>query len=231
MNASHLIEITRKLAPTLLPLLLLPLTQLLAEWSKGQVVRALGWWGVPLTTGWLGVPLHEASHVVAAKLLGRTVVRVRWFAPDADTGTLGAVEWQPGTGPLAWLAVLAVGVAPLVAGTLALRGLLQLVAYTMDLPLPSAPLATDLHGWLAATLALGRWALTLTHTVWMRHDALAWLAPLGWWTVASVAAHLTPSRADLRGVWRGVLLLAVPATLTVGLLASVLALLNPHRRP
>ncbi|MBI5610887.1 MAG: hypothetical protein HY902_18555, partial [Deltaproteobacteria bacterium] len=170
--------------------LLLPLTQLLAAWSKRQVVRALGWWGVPLTTGWLGVPVHEASHVLAATLQGREVVRVRWFAPYADSGSLGGVEWRPGQGLVAWLAVLAVGVAPLAGGTLALRGLLQGAAIATDLPLPPVPRGADLAAWQASGLALAEWARAATQALWARPDLLAWSAVVGWWGVPMTTGRL-----------------------------------------
>ncbi len=202
------------LAP-LLPWLLLPLTQLAAAWSKGQVVRALGWWGVPLTTGWIGVPVHELSHVLAARLLGRKVVRVRWFAPDAETGNLGSVEWQPGSGPLAWLAMLTVGFAPLLGGALVLRAMLHGASWAVGLPLPGPPASADWLAWRQAVLALADWAKLATLAVWRRPDPLAWSAVAAWWAMASVAAHLTPSSADLRGAWRGGLAVAVAMTLAV----------------
>ncbi len=216
------------LAPWLCLALLLPLTQLLAAWSKRQVVRALGWWGVPLTTGWLGVPVHEASHLLAAKLLGREVVRVRWFAPDADSGSLGGVEWRPGQGPLAWLAILTVGVAPLAGGTLALRGLLLGAALATDLPVPAMPQGADGAAWQAAGLALLHWAQAATAALWSRQDPLAWSAVLGWWAVVSVAAHLTPSRPDLQGAWRGALLVAALVAVAVaGLQAAQIPWQDP----
>lgn len=202
------------LAP-LLPLALLPACQLAAAWSKRQLVRAFGWWGVPLTTGWIGVPVHELSHVLAAYLLGRKVLRVHWFAPDRDNGSLGSVEWQPGTGPLAWLALLVVGVAPLVGGTLCLRGMLAGIALAVRRPLPDPPTAVDWQAWQSAGDALANWALAATATVWARPDPLAWLAVVAWWALISVASHLSPSHSDLRGAWRGGLLVAAALALAM----------------
>lgn len=199
----------------LLPWLLLPLTQLTAAWSKARLVQALGWWGVPLTTGWVGVPIHELSHVLVARLLGRNVVRVRWFAPDADTGNLGSVEWQPGSGPLAWFAVFAVGIAPLLGGALMLRAMLYGAALAVGLPLPGPPVGADWPAWQGAALALADWAIAATLAVWRRPDPLAWSAMAAWWALASVAAHLSPSRSDLRGAWRGALMVAAAVALAM----------------
>ncbi len=210
MKLSQLLDLT-----PLLPLLLLPLTQLVAAWSKGQVVRALGWWGVPLTTGWIGVPVHELSHVLAARLLGRQVLRVQWFAPDAESGNLGAVHWHPGSGPLAWLAVFAVGIAPLLGGALCLRALLEGAAWAAGLALPEAPASSDWQNWQASAIALVNWAAAATLALWRRPDPLAWSAVAGWWAVVSVAAHLSPSTSDLRGAGRGALMVAAMALLAV----------------
>lgn len=187
------------------------LCQWAAAWSKAQVVRALGWWGVPLTTGWIGVPIHELSHVLAAWLMLRRVERVRFFAPDGQTGTLGEVQWQPGTGPLAWLALCWVGIAPLLGGALCLRGLLQLAARLTQLPMPAMPASASVADWQDAALALTQWAVACTRSVWARPDAAAWLAVLGWWAVVSIAAHMTPSRADLAPAWKGAIVIAVLA--------------------
>lgn len=210
MTLSQLLDLT-----PLLPLLLLPLTQLVAAWSKRRVLQAFGWWGVPLTTGWIGVPVHELSHVLAARLLGRQVDRVQWFAPDAESGNLGAVHWQPGSGPLAWLAVFAVGFAPLLGGALCLRALLEGAAWALGLPLPQAPASSDWPAWHSSGVALASWAAAATTSVWRRADPLAWSAVAGWWTVVSIAAHLSPSSSDLRGTWRGALLLAATALVAV----------------
>lgn len=214
MDSADTIPTLDRFAP-LLPLLLLPLTQLVCAWSKAQVVQAFGWWGVPLTTGWIGVPIHELSHVLAARLLGRSVVRVHWFAPDQATGSLGAVEWRPGTGPIAWLALLIVGLAPLFGGSLGLRALLYGAASALELPLPEPPVGADWQAWRQAMAALAEWAATATLVVWKRPGLTAWLAVAGWWAVVSVATHLSPSRSDLRGAWRGGLLVAGPLALTL----------------
>lgn len=210
MKLSQLLDLT-----PLLPLLLLPLTQLVAAWSKRRVLRALGWWGVPLTTGWIGVPVHELSHVLAARLLGRQVDRVQWFAPDQESGQLGAVHWQPGSGPLAWLAVFAVGFAPLLGGALCLRAVLEGAAWALGSPVPQAPVSSDWPAWRSSGIALASWAAAATTSVWRRPDPLAWSAVAAWWTVVSIAAHLSPSSSDLRGTWRGALLLAATALVAV----------------
>jgi hypothetical protein len=179
-----------------------------AQWSRRQVVRALGWWGVPLTTGWLGVPVHELSHVLAAWSLGRKVERVQWFAPDAETGTLGAVHWQPGKGLLAWLAVLWVGVAPLAGGAACLQGILAAAASVSGVPLPTREVAAE-AGLLPVGLALWRWAIAVTHKAWQADTALRWASAAAWWAMISIAGHMLPSRADLQGTWRGGLVVAV----------------------
>lgn len=174
------------------------------------MVRAVGWWGVPLTTGWIGVPIHELSHVLAAWSLGRKVDKVTWFAPDAETGTLGAVQWQPGQGWIAWLAVTWVGIAPLFGGALCLQGLLLAAEHATGVQLP--PTVFRASGHLEQdVVSLAAWAMQAAKVAWHAQGWARMAGVVGAWSLVAVASHMLPSRSDLQGVWRGALLLLVVA--------------------
>ncbi len=193
---------------------LLPATTLTSALALGVWLRRFGPSAICWTTGWFGVPVHEGSHWLMCKLLGRKVVAVRWFEPDLQAGTLGRVDWVAGTGPVAWLTAAAVGLAPLAGGVLALHGLAQLAGYDglsraahalqgLQSPQELAEVAQGLAGSVAAKGAQACHGPLTTMAA-----LVAWL-----WTSACVATHLSPSRADLAMAWRGVVLVAGGAVL------------------
>ena len=186
---------------------LMGLAVVLSRAIQAAVAGRFGWWAVPLLTGWIGVPVHEGAHLLAARLLGRRVASVQWFAPDPQTGTLGRVVWEPGRGPLAWLAGPVVAVAPLAVGALLLGGLARLAGVTaLDAAVDPLMAAQDwpaLQGAVAAA-GLALWA-DVRHSwdggPWTSAATVAWL-----WLTVAIAAHMAPSAEDWRPAWPGLLL-------------------------
>ncbi len=209
-------------APLLATLLLLWFVQALAARATSTLARLVGWRAVPWMTGWVGVPLHESSHLLVCLLTGRRVREVQFFSPDPSTGSLGRVVWEPGRGPFAWLVALLVGLAPLVGGTLALQGLARLGAWSVHQQPPTLA-AISLSTWGQGLLDWAHVARTVTLASWHvgGWERFAMLA--GWFATVSVAVHLTPSRADLQGTWRGILVVAATSVLLV-LAANALGL-------
>ncbi len=172
---------------------LLLFVQRLAKVADQAWLQRIGWRPLLATTGWIGVPLHEGAHAVACLLTGRKIREMRLLAPDRQTGVLGYVLWEPGTGPVAWLAALFVGLAPLLASLAVMLVLAwqeggQWPTQTTD---PGA-LSHDLQQLASISgthLAAGGWARTATL--------------LRLYAMVAIAAHGVPSQADLQGTWRG----------------------------
>jgi hypothetical protein len=207
------------LAPIAATLALLLLVQTLARTATRALVSLAGWHAVPWTTGWLGVPVHELSHAAACLLTGRRIHAIRLFAPDPANNTMGSVVWEPGTGPIAWLAALIVGVAPLAGGTVALYGLLRLGAQSAVVPIPSdaALAATSVAQWWQVLVDLAGVATTASLAGWHAGGTTRAATVLFWYLAACIAAHLTPSSADMRGTWRGLLVVAGLAAAAIGI--------------
>ncbi len=218
-------------APVPIALTLLALILVIGALSgvvQSGLARRFSWWAIPLTTGWIGVPVHELSHAVACLLLRRPILKFRPLAPNSQTGTLGFVQWQPGAGPLAWLSTVLVGLAPLAGGTLALFGLMQLpgvfdhcarLPHWRALPWSWQQDEQTALPTLDQLFAMTHVYADLTRRAWQQ----GWTGRLGivawWWSLVSVAAHMSPSSADLRDTWRGWLL---------GLLLTAAVLLGWH---
>ena len=188
-----------------------------------------------LATAWIGVPIHELSHVIACVLFAHRVERVRLFAPDARTRTLGSVRhtWNP-RNPWAQIGRFFIGSAPLLGGSLALWALGATLGDHLVPPLDLA----GVSDWKAAFDVAVDNALALAETL-TRADS--WTAPRTWaflYLCLCVGAHLAPSGADLDGARAGafslVLLWWLVATVVIltgldlsGAEPVVLALLAP----
>lgn len=199
-------------APLLATLVLLWLVQTLATLATSTLARLVGDRAAPWMTGWVGVPLHELSHLLACLLTWRRVREVQFFSPDASTGSLGRVVWEPGRGPFAWLAALLVGLAPLAGGTLALQGLARLGAWSTQQQPPTFA-AISLSTWGNGLLDWARVAQNVTLASWHGDGWHRFAMLAGWFATVSVATHLTPSRADLQGTWRGILVVSAASAL------------------
>lgn len=186
---------------------LLLFVQRLAKMADEVWLQRVGWRLLLATTGWLGVPVHEGAHALACVVTRRKIRELRLLAPDKQTGVLGYVMWEPGRGPLAWLAELLVGLAPLIASLAAML--------------------------LLAWFEGGKWPTQTTNAVTLSHDLQelasvsgAHLAAGGWtrtatllriYAMVAIAAHGVPSQADLQGTWRGMSLLLVAALAFYGM--------------
>ncbi len=201
------------------------------HWLERRVSRylshRLGWSSV-LFTGWIGVPLHELSHLLTARLFGHRIVAYQLFDPDPVTGTLGYVRHAYSRRNLWQLAgSFVIGVAPLLAGTTVLLGLLALSVPTEALT------AIVERASVAPSAWSGAWLLgcDLLDAIWAHKTQ--WF-PLQLYLALCVAAHLSPSASDLKnGALGGLLvaLLLIGATLAISFaevsLASVGALYLP----
>ncbi len=185
---------------------LLLFVQKLAAFADETWLDRVGWRALLATTGWIGVPVHEGAHAVACVLTGRKIRELRLLAPDKQTGVLGYVMWEPGTGPVAWLAELFVGLAPLLASLLAMLLLAwqeggHWPTHTTD-PQTLAHDLKQLGSVAAEHVAAGGWTRTETF--------------LRGYAMVAIAAHGVPSRADLQGTWRGMSLVVVAGLLIWG---------------
>ena len=191
------------------------------ERSLARLVAQRWGWRALLVTGWVGVPLHELSHLLTACLFGHRIIHWSLLDPDPQSGTLGYVRhayrerslWQ-------LFGNFWIGVAPILAGGLALGVLLSWMA-------PHFPL-WRMHGdTLAGSLPLLgllqdtlQSMIGLAAAVW--RERTLWL-PLQLYLAIAVACHMAPSWPDLQSSMGGfiVLVLLVIALCALGAVIGV----------
>jgi len=140
--------------------------------------------------------VHELSHAAGYLIFGYTVRRMVpcIFDPRGRGSCQPGRPWSPIALP--WLATGLAAIAPLLVGTLALRGVATM-------------LAIDLH---FATLAHAGFADLLVNNIWANLQALdfnAWQTYLFLYLAFSIGSELAPSSTDVRR--------SIPTLLGVGI--------------
>ena len=188
------------------PLLLLAfLLQQVSRFVRNRGAAILGgdvyaWLTAP------GVMIHELGHVVFCVLFAHRIVKVRLFKPDSS-GTLGVVEhaYNP-RNPYQVIGNFFIGTGPIWFGSaivyLLTRYLLGWNATAETDPGPQE-MITTMHGPIAvlAQVAAATWGLftlLLQTRLWTGIPFWAFL-----YLVFCIGSHITLSRSDIRGAWRG----------------------------
>lgn len=201
------------------------------RWTQLSLAEVIGWRGIVYWTGWLGTPIHELSHWIVGKLFGVRITEVNFFSPDREDGVLGYVRYQvprlrAGELPQV-MGTFLMGIAPLFGGALVLWGArLALLDPQADEPFYSAAttFAQDLGNEPMGHLVRDFFELVQLSFRPILENAAN--DPKIWvylYVALAVGAHLAPSRADLRGGQRGLILLALLA-----LFANVVALASGY---
>ena len=174
--------------------------------SRAILTRTFGWWSV-LWTGWIGVPIHEMSHFVMAKFFRHRVSELSLFSPDPRTGMRGYVHhtWKSES-RYQRAGNFFIGIAPVLGGAAALVVLTRLI-------LPAGSVIDDSTRHLAGFLSepgtstgytlLQHLALELPASLLAPDMLSSWRLWLLLYLVMAVALHMSPSREDLRGTWKG----------------------------
>ncbi|MFH0919136.1 MAG: hypothetical protein V1913_02135 [Fibrobacterota bacterium] len=161
----------------------------------------------------MGTPVHEAGHLLAAKLTGHKILRFSLFSPD-KSGRLGYVEhaYNPDS---VWqrAGCLFIGLAPVLAGT-------TLIVLLTRLFFPDLLLHRSLEGIVAQAQAvknlkeMAPLSLAIGHSVvgqfldfWQAVKASDWRVLVYLLLVIGIGSHMFPSTSDLKGMAPGAFLL------------------------
>lgn len=165
--------------------------------------RSVGWRGV-LWTAWLGTPIHEYSHALIAVLFRHKINDVVLFSPDASTGELGHVAHSYNQKSFYQsIGNFFIGAAPLILGPI----ILVILLYTL------VPGGKELFSSIPSTLNSLSTVVEGIKNFFLSLFSSANLSSWRFWIFLyisfCIASHLAPSKADLKGVWRGWLLIVV----------------------
>lgn len=165
--------------------------------------RSVGWRGV-LWTAWLGTPIHEYSHALIAVLFRHKITDVVLFSPDASTGELGHVAHSYNQKSFYQsIGNFFIGAAPIILGPIILVILLYTLVPGGKELFSSIPSSLDSLSIVAE--GIKNFFLSLFSSV----NLSSWRFWIFLYVSFCIASHLAPSKADLKGVWRGWLLIVV----------------------
>lgn len=166
-------------------------------------IRSVGWRGV-LWTAWLGTPVHEYSHALIAILFRHKINDVVLFSPDASTGELGHVAHSYNQKSFYQsLGNFFIGAAPLILGPIILVILLYILV-------PGGrELFSQIPGTFNSLSAVAEGIKSFFFSLFSSANLSNWRFWIFLYISFCIASHLAPSKADLKGVWRGWLLIVV----------------------
>ncbi|MBI5222017.1 MAG: hypothetical protein HY980_00780 [Candidatus Magasanikbacteria bacterium] len=169
----------------------------LQERTQNNYYQTVGWKGI-LWTAWLGTPIHELGHVFFAKLFHHKITRVSLFKPNAETGNLGHVDHSFNRFSLYQrIGNFFVGAAPMLFGSAVLIILLYFLV----------PNAKEAFRPLAVEQTTPLIILISLKTTLLKLFSIANLSSWRFWLFLyfsfCVASHLSPSKQDLKNMWRG----------------------------
>ena len=157
---------------------------------------------------WLGTPIHELGHALFCIIFRHKIVRIEFFKPDPQTGTLGYVNHQWNRSSL-WqvLGNFFIGVGPLILGCLALLGIFYWLVPDSAQAWESIRAAADgiaddntVGGYLAV---LKDSLLTFTRLLFTADNITGWQFWVFCYLSICVAANIRLSWSDIRGSLSG----------------------------
>lgn len=172
----------------------------------GWFIRTTGYRGLWITA-WLGTPVHESAHAIMCFLFRCPVKEIRFFIPDPESQVLGYVKYTHNPkNPFHWLGRWFIGLAPLLAGSAFLLGLVTLTGFfrtQIQNGVPHAP-ASD---WISV-LELHTQTFSQTGKEILAHFSSGgfYQEPVNLvilYISLAVVTHMAPSYADLKSTLPG----------------------------
>lgn len=168
----------------------------LQKWTQTNYRRAFGWAGI-LFTAWFGTPIHELGHVFFAKLFRHRIHQISLFEPNEATGGLGHVEHSYNRASLYQkIGNFFVGAAPMIFGGLVLAAMLFFLAPKGKEAMTPLLQAVSPISYLFAVK-------TMFLTLFSFNNLSNWAFWIFLYLSFCAVSHLSPSRQDRRGMWRG----------------------------
>jgi hypothetical protein len=165
--------------------------------------------------GWIGTIVHELSHAFFCLVFGHKITEMKLFAPDPKTGVLGYVNHS--YNPKSIYQVLGnffIGISPIIFGTVIICLLCYLL---LDLNLVNTTsgsnfISSDPGSWDAfLRLAGSLWhsSESFLIAIYSWHNLSSWQLYVFTYLSFAVGSSITLSPADIRGAWKGFVVILV----------------------
>ncbi|MGO9951060.1 MAG: hypothetical protein ACLPN1_02475 [Dissulfurispiraceae bacterium] len=168
-----------------------------------------------LSFAFIGTTIHEISHLILCMLFGHKIVEAKLFSPDMATGELGHIShsYNP-RNVYQSVGNLFIGIAPIMLGPALIIGMLSFFDGGLDfinrspMPFPHiSPAGEGMTYWADFLRSLSHWYVQAISPLFRKGNlANAWFYIYLLITIA-IAGHLSPSLADIRGSFVGLVTL------------------------
>jgi hypothetical protein len=171
-------------------------------------VEVFGYRGM-LAASFPGVILHETNHLITAILFGHKILRVKFFEPNPESGSLGYVEHSYNQNSFYQTAGnYFIGMAPLIGGSLAIYYLLKsfyfisgdynpFISFNLD---SSITTLANIENNLDYFIVTSKYIMN-NFLIYFSRDPV--VGGLLFYLLTSIAIHSAPSKSDLKGATTG----------------------------
>jgi hypothetical protein len=157
---------------------------------------------------WLGTPIHELGHALFCIIFRHKIVRIEFFKPDPQTGTLGYVnhQWNRSS-PWQVLGNFFIGIGPMILGCLVLLGIFYWLvpdsAQAWESIRAGAGEIADGNTFGGYLTVLKDSLLTLTRLLFTVDNIAGWQFWVFCYLSICVAANIRLSLSDIKGSLSG----------------------------
>ena len=210
---THILNILKPTVLTILSVTLVPviigyILKLLENVSRRNYHRALGYFGIILTSP--GVIVHELSHYLMCKLFFFRVSKVELFRPikGKKDGCLGYVSYEQPRNKIQKIGLFFVGIAPIIGGALVISLLLRLL-----LPAQFKSIMFQIRGlaFLESTHFIGAMSVikgVLSESLKFIFNTNNFTNIKFWifvYLAVSISTHMSLSKEDMKGSLSGII--------------------------
>ncbi len=192
------------------------LLYLLARFTRTSYVKTIGSRFDIVFTGWIGTPVHELGHAIFCILFRHKIVEIKLFAPNSEDGTLGYVKHSYDTSSIYQkVGNFFIGIGPILFGTIVLYALLYFLVPNSEtifnyIRTQSQTLAGSTHGeFNGVPVTLWETSKHIFASLFSASNFSDYRFWIFLYASICVASHMELSPPDIKGAWKGLLILVL----------------------
>ena len=175
-----------------------------------------------LITGIIGTPIHELSHAFACIIFGHKIRKIKLFAPDPTSGSLGYVKHSYNKKNLYHqIGNFFIGVAPLLFGTSLIVLLMYLLVPSVFLSVTRVALNLSVGATFPIGEFIGFFGSAIMSIILSLRSTEGWIFMI---LAVLIASHMELSGSDIKSGLLGllfILLVYIPIAVAVGLISPI----------